>query len=244
MKKAIIRKFKSSKGLLARIRKLLIRFPDSGFILAIVALTLTGCISQAHLQNDNSHLTWVALPAQMLDQSHLQVEENYGKTNLCMEADANLVTIYCIRPLTKQYTASIITHPVEPGKVRLDYPFAKYLPSFPLQWHNMTVLHLLSYTSAIKEREIKDQVEQHHFRPDLTFIEYFDWCNEQLFVFSSEEEFDYNILIYTLLRKIISKVPEMLYEDYVEVAQLQPLEMSHMQYGDPIRVIPKSGGGY
>ena len=60
-------------------------------------------------------------------------------------------TVFQIQSITKQFTATGIMLLVEEGKIRLDDPISRYLDATPAAWKPITVRHLLTHTSGLKD---------------------------------------------------------------------------------------------
>jgi D-alanyl-D-alanine carboxypeptidase len=61
-----------------------------------------------------------------------------------------LETRSSLRGPTKQFTATAILLLAEEGKLSLSDPMTKFLPDYPVQGHLVTIQHLLSHTSGIR----------------------------------------------------------------------------------------------
>src|SRR5579859_4459727 len=77
--------------------------------------------------------------------------KGYGLANMELNVPATPTTIYQIQSMTKQFTATGIMMLVEEGKVGLDDRIGKYLDGTPDTWKEITVRHLLTHTSGIKD---------------------------------------------------------------------------------------------
>src|SRR5436190_5940595 len=76
---------------------------------------------------------------------------DYGLANVELNVPVTSDTVFQIQSITKTFTASAIMMLVEEGKVSLDDPISKYLDGTPESWKPVTVRHLLSHTSGIKD---------------------------------------------------------------------------------------------
>ena len=59
-------------------------------------------------------------------------------------------TVFAIRSITKQFTATCVMLLVQDGRVRLDSPIERYLPGAP-HAHEVTVRDLLDQTSGLAD---------------------------------------------------------------------------------------------
>src|SRR5882757_5210662 len=77
----------------------------------------------------------------------------YGLADLEARAAAAPATNYRLASMTKQFTAAAILLLVEQGRLGLDDPVRKWLPSLPAAADNIRVRHLLTHTSGLIDYE-------------------------------------------------------------------------------------------
>ena len=75
----------------------------------------------------------------------------YGLADIKRAIPATTDTVFRIQSMTKQFTAAGVMLLVEEGKVRLDDPVGRYLEGCPPAWQNLTVRHLLTQTSGLRD---------------------------------------------------------------------------------------------
>jgi CubicO group peptidase (beta-lactamase class C family) len=80
-------------------------------------------------------------------------ERAYGKANVESGAPNRLDTRFRIHSITKQFTAAAVILLEQRGKVSLDSSIRAYLPELPTNWQQVSVLHVLTHSSAILDRE-------------------------------------------------------------------------------------------
>ena len=76
--------------------------------------------------------------------------ESYGLANLEWNQPVTKDTVFEIGSVTKQFTAACILLLAEDGKLSVDDKISKHLKETPAAWSNITVRHLLTHTSGIK----------------------------------------------------------------------------------------------
>ena len=74
----------------------------------------------------------------------------FGKSNLELAVDMKPENVFQIGSMTKQFTAVSILMLHEQGKLDVNNNIIKYLPDYP-NGDNITVHHLLTHTSGIKD---------------------------------------------------------------------------------------------
>jgi len=87
--------------------------------------------------------------------------EGYGFANLELDVKASADTVYQSGSIGKQFTAAGILLLAEDGKLSLDDRLSKHFPEGPADWHRITIRHLLTHTSGIKDYEGRDDFDMH-----------------------------------------------------------------------------------
>jgi CubicO group peptidase (beta-lactamase class C family) len=75
----------------------------------------------------------------------------YGLANVELDVPARPETVFQSGSVGKQFTAMAVMLLVEDGKLGLDDPLPKHFPGSPGSWKGITVRHLLTHTSGIKD---------------------------------------------------------------------------------------------
>ena len=84
--------------------------------------------------------------------------KGYGKASLELNAPATDRTLYGLGSISKQFTATAVMLLVEDGKLSVDDRLTKFFEWLPKEWSEVTVRHLLTHTSGIREEEWKDGI--------------------------------------------------------------------------------------
>ncbi len=79
--------------------------------------------------------------------------EGYGFANLELEAPATADTVFQSGSTGKQFTAAGILLLAEDGRLDLDDRLSKHFPDAPSGWHRITIRHLLTHTSGLRDYE-------------------------------------------------------------------------------------------
>jgi CubicO group peptidase (beta-lactamase class C family) len=75
----------------------------------------------------------------------------YGWANVELKAPVTSPSLFNIGSIGKTFTATAIMLLQKEGKLSIDDPIMKYLDSLPDSWKNITIKHLLTHTSGIKD---------------------------------------------------------------------------------------------
>ncbi|MDQ3282969.1 MAG: beta-lactamase family protein [Acidobacteriota bacterium] len=168
----------------------------------------------------------------------------YGKANVELNVAATPDTVYALTSVSKQFTAALIMRLVEAGKIALDDPISKYLPDFPLQGNVVTIRHLLTHTSGMKDYGWRHEKSPQWMRLDVTYPMMIELWGNQPFDAKPGEKHEYNNLGYYLLGEIIAKVAGVPYAQAIERDLLQPLGLRETVYCGLRRIVPNRAQGY
>lgn len=136
-------------------------------------------------------------------------------------------TPFGIASLSKAFTATLVMQLVESGKVDLDAPIDRYIPSFVIddpRSATITVRQLLNQTSGLGDRGF----------PEMAFYEQPQSLNEAVgriraakLVSEPGKEFHYHNPNYQLLAALVEAVTNKKYSDYLEEHLCKPLGMKN-----------------
>ncbi|PWA09971.1 serine hydrolase [Flavobacterium laiguense] len=146
---------------------------------------------------------------------------NFGLSNLQDSIPVTKNTVFIINSITKAFTGVAIMQLVEAGKLNLSLPVSTYLYDLPDAWKTVTIQQLLSHTSGIPD--IVDE-ETNIIAPEG---EEASWAKVQTLPidFKPGEKFRYNQTNYLLLGRIIDKLSNMSFTEFIVKEQLQKTGM-------------------
>ena len=166
-----------------------------------------------------------------------------GKANAELNVPMQTNHIFRIASLTKQFTAIAILQLMEKEKLNLHDPLTRFIPDYPMQGSIITIEHLLTHTSGIRDyTSIKDSVQR--FKLDVTPMEMIRYFQNQPMRFEPGTRYEYSNSNYFLLGYIIEKITGKTYQQYLEDNFFRPLEMAHSSYADDNKVIRNRVAGY
>ena len=157
------------------------------------------------------------------------VMRGYGYADVTSQRLAGPSSIYEIGSITKQFTSSAIMRLVEQGKISLDDDMSKYLPSFPLQGHRVTIRQLLNHTSGIHSYT-SEQAWRPHWAEDLSPDSIVGFVTRDTFDFAPGARWSYNNTGYVLLGMIVEKVTGVPYARYLDEQFFNPLGLQYTMY--------------
>ncbi|RZL13842.1 MAG: class A beta-lactamase-related serine hydrolase, partial [Pedobacter sp.] len=124
-------------------------------------------------------------------------QKSFGKANVELGIDLNNESIFQLGSITKQFTAVAILTLAEQGKLNLQSPIKNYIPDYP-NGENITVHHLLTHTSGIKDftkMKTLSAIAQKDLKPN----EVIDFFKNETPDFLPGEKFEYNNSGYIIL---------------------------------------------
>lgn len=166
--------------------------------------------------------------------------KGYGLANVELGVAATPDTIYQSGSVGKQFTATLAMMLVEEGKLGLDDPVSKYLPSAPPTWRGITLRHLLTHTSGIS-----NSLYQHlSMRQDFTEDELLQQIMAMPLDFQPGEQWNYSNPGYVTLGILIHKATGRFYGDLLREKIFAPLGMATARIISEADIVPNRAAGY
>jgi CubicO group peptidase (beta-lactamase class C family) len=165
--------------------------------------------------------------------------EGYGFADLEHNAPATPNTMFQSGSVGKQFTAFAVMMLVEEGGIGLDDPVCRRIDGSPDIWKDVTVRHLLTHTSGI--REYSDLID---LRRDYTEKDMLGLASEQPLDFAPGEHWSYSNTGYVLLGMIIRDASGLYWGDYVHERIFTPLHMETARVISEDDIIPNRASGY
>jgi len=164
----------------------------------------------------------------------------YGLANLELGVRATPETVFEIGSLTKQFTAACVMMLVDEKKLGLDDPIGKHF-DVPESWKPITVRHLLTHTSGIKNYTGLPGFE---FSRQLKAKDFIGKLSEHPLASHPGSAFAYCNSGYNLLGFIIEKVTGESYWQFLSRRILRPLGMTSARSRDQKAIILNRASGY
>jgi D-alanyl-D-alanine carboxypeptidase len=182
-----------------------------------------------------------ALSVGVIRNGRLIKTAGYGTANLELHVVATENTAYEIGSITKQFTAEAVMLLVEEKKIGLDDPLSTYLPDVPKAWDQITIRHLLTHLSGLKDWDGTGVLS---YRREYTPREYIELVAASPLDFPPGEKSVYTSAGYPLLGLVIEKVAREPYEQFVADRIFQPLGMSASRFKHPGEIVFNRAAGY
>ena len=164
-----------------------------------------------------------------------------GSANLEWPTPVAADTVFEIGSVSKQFAAAAILLLAEDGKLSVDDRLTKFFTNAPAAWTNLTVRHLLTHTSGLKNYDGLDGFEM---RQHLTQAKFIERLGAQPVNFAPGEKWAYCNSGFNLLGYLVENVSGHSYWDFLQERIFSPLAMMHTTRRDPWLVIPHRATGY
>jgi CubicO group peptidase (beta-lactamase class C family) len=169
------------------------------------------------------------------------VEFFSGSANLEWPSPVDGRTVFEIGSVSKQFAAASILLLAQDGKLSVDDHLTKFFTNLPATWTNITVRHLLTHTSGLKNYDGLDGFE---LRQHLTQRQFIERLGTQPLEFSPGDKWHYCNSGFNLLGYIVENVSGKNYWDFLAARIFTPLQMTNTTRRDPWLVIPHRAAGY
>jgi CubicO group peptidase (beta-lactamase class C family) len=165
----------------------------------------------------------------------------YGLANVELNVAVSPTTVFQIQSITKTFTSTAILMLMEEGKLDLADPIGKHLEGTPDSWKPVTLRHLLSHTSGIKDF-INEPTAS--LRIDVTEEEVLAETAKRPVDFKPGEKYAYSNTNYHLLAMVIRKLTGKSYGEFLKERIFVPLGMTETRIVNHRELIANRASGY
>jgi len=165
----------------------------------------------------------------------------YGLANVELGVPATAETVYQSGSVGKQFTAMAVMMLVEEGKLGLAETLPKYFPGAPPAWKNITVRHLLTHTSGIKDWEGGSDLD---YRKDYTEEQLVKVAMKLRPDFAPGSQWSYSNTGYVLLGVLVHKASGLFYGDFLKQRVFGPLGMDATRIISEADIVRNRAAGY
>jgi CubicO group peptidase (beta-lactamase class C family) len=171
-------------------------------------------------------------------------EKAFGSAQVELQVPLRPDMVFKIGSVTKQFTAVGILQLVEQGKLSLQDSVQLYVKDFPYKGSTITLEHLLTHTSGIRDYQSIDHPDPYLERHDLTPKYIIDHFKHVPLDFKPGTKYWYTNSGYVLLAYIIEQVSGQTYHHYMREHVLAPAGLTNTYYALENVIIPKRVAGY
>ncbi|MDP9198932.1 MAG: beta-lactamase family protein, partial [Pseudomonadota bacterium] len=153
-------------------------------------------------------------------------------------------TVFQSGSLGKQFAAAAIQLLAADGKLPIDDPVARWLAPVPATWNDITIRHLLTHTSGIREFENGTDPAQIDLRRDYTEAELVERARGLALDFEPGTQWNYSNTGYLLLGAIIRRASGRFYGDVLAERVFTPLGMTTTRVISESDIVANRAAGY
>jgi CubicO group peptidase (beta-lactamase class C family) len=164
----------------------------------------------------------------------LVVNRAYGSADLERDVPISPGTIFDAGSLTKQFVAAAVLLLVEEGRLSLSEDVRKYIPELPDTGHKITLDHLLTHTSGIRDWTGILPLTAGN-EDALTLI-----LRQRGLNFAPGEEWLYSNSGYVLLKEIVARTSKMSFDEFTRKRLFEPLGMKNTAYRTDLREVVRN----
>jgi CubicO group peptidase (beta-lactamase class C family) len=166
------------------------------------------------------------------------VDRAYGTANLEGEEPISRSTMFDIGSVQKQFVAAAVLLLVEDGRISLSDDIRKYFPELPDYGDTVTVDHLLSHTSGIRDWLALLRLSAES-EDALTLI-----LRQRGLNFAPGEEWSYSNSGYVLLKELVARTTGMSFSEFARKRLFEPLGMERSMYATDVRDVEERALAY
>lgn len=168
-------------------------------------------------------------------------KKGYGIANLEYDIPISPSSIFHIASVSKQFTVFSILLLEKQGKLSLDDDIRKYIPEVPDFGKTITLRHLASHTSGLRDQwnllsmagwRMDDVITKEHV---LKLV-----SKQKELNFDPGEEYVYCNTGFTLLAEVVSRMSEMSFAEFTKRNIFDPLQMNNTLFYDDHEKIVKN----
>ena len=162
------------------------------------------------------------------------VNKAYGSADLERDVPITPNTVFDAASVSKQFVSAAVLLLVEDGKLSLTEDIRKYVPQLPDYAHKITLDHLMTHTSGVRDwTGIMPMTAGHDDALAITL-------RQRGLNFAPGEEFSYSNSGFVLLKEIVARVSGMSFDDFTRKRLFEPLGMKNTAYCADLRRVVKN----
>jgi CubicO group peptidase (beta-lactamase class C family) len=170
--------------------------------------------------------------------------KSFGVADLESGIPMNAEHIFRIGSITKQFTACALMRLAEQGTLSLQDSIIRFIKDYPTHGNAITIEHLLTHTSGIKNITGMPAWTLEVQRKDFTPKALVDFFKDEPLDFVPGSTYRYSNSNYILLGHIIELATGTTYIEYLNQNFFQPLGMVHTSYDNFSAIVNNRAKGY
>lgn len=173
-------------------------------------------------------------------------KKGYGIANLEYDIPITPKTIFNVGSVSKQFTTFSIYLLEKQGKISLDDDIRKYIPELPIYEKTITIKHLCSHTSGLKDQWALLTLAGWRMGDIITSEQVMKIISRQKELnFAPGSQFKYSNSGYTLLSEIVKRVSGKSFSEFAKEHIFNPLGMENtFVYDDNEKIVKNRAYSY
>ncbi len=172
--------------------------------------------------------------------------EGFGLADVEQQTPVTPLTRFRLGSVSKMLTVAAVARLHEEGKLDLDAPIQRYVPSFPDKGQPITARQLAGHLSGIRHYQPKDytggrNIDFTHFDTILSSLNIFQ---DDPLVAPPGTRYFYSTFGYTLLSQVVESAAQQNFLDYLDERIFRHLKMAQTVADRPELIIPNRTGFY
>ena len=173
-------------------------------------------------------------------------QKYHGTANLENLSAINSETKFLIASVSKQFTAFAIAFLEDKGQLSYQDDIHKFIPKLPEYGHKITIMHLLNHTSGLRDSDDLNGLVGAGLSDYVSFNDVYKLIIQQKKLnFIPGSKYDYSNSGYILLAKIVEKISDKSFREFMNETVFEPLEMKNtLVFDNPFEVIGNKATAY
>lgn len=203
------------------------------------AVTLNDQVDEVFAQWDSKESPGAAVA--VVKNGAIIYKKGYGMANLEYDIPNSPSTVFHIASVSKQFTAFSILLLEKAGKLSLDDDIRKYLPEVPDFGKTITLRHLATHTSGLRDQWNLLAMAGWRLDDVITKEQVLKIVSKQKELnFNPGEEFTYCNTGFTLLAEVVARVSGQSFAEFTQANIFTPLKMKNTLFYDDHEKIVKN----
>lgn len=222
------------------------------FLVIIVAGFMMSCASEKTIEEKLIDVDQIFVDFQnnmpgaavmVIENGEVIMQKGYGMARVADQTPVTSKTNFRLASVTKQFTAMTILQLIERGQLTFETSLTDIFPEFPEYGKNITIRHMLQHSSGIKDYGPMSSMELGRQFVDQDVLDYLMTLDEVDFAVG--EQHVYSNSAYVIFTKILEKITEDHWRDYVKANIFDPLGMNNtLAFVDGINTVSNRAYGH
>ena len=165
-------------------------------------------------------------------------KKGYGSANLEYDIPVTPETIFHVASVSKQFTVFALLLLAEEGKLSLDDPIRKYISEVPDFGHEITLRHLATHTSGLRDQWDLLNLAGWRWDDVITKEHVLKMVSRQKELnFSPGDQYMYCNTGFTLLAEVVARISGKSFAEFTKERLFEPWKMTHSQFYDEHQIL-------